>query len=375
MRSKILKLVKIILINIGIFLMLLIGFNLLIMSAFEIKSYLISNNKPKEDYRIKLPNYKEYSWTKLHFKEFRKTKREYRSYTGWRTLAFSGKTININEEGVRFTPQSIKVDEHSDLVVFIGGSTTRGYGSTDSLTIPALVSLYADGRYKTLNFGESGYRAYQGYLFLQNNIYNGLRPDVIVSYDGVNDVNGHRIELRPDSHTREHQIKEILKGKDQSELKKNLSLKHYLFSPIQTMIKRYKLSDKSSNIFFDYSPKRSELVARTLLNSWLATKNMADEYGAEYLAILQPAASVGHPKLDHFKLDTINELQQKYYYPYVRDLIKNDSVYKELKGSFLDLSHSFDVDEYIFFDPGHVTPNGNLIIAKKIINWLDEDNP
>lgn len=255
-------------------------------------------------------------------------------------------------------------------MVFLGGSTAWGYGAPDRLTIPAFVAQKSKGRYRTLNFGESAYRSFQGYLFLLLQMQEGLQPDVIVSYDGVNDAVGFRTELAGNSHAREHQIREVMRGKDKPDMVKNLTFRSLLLGPIESTINRVKRKE-SSGPLFTYTPERSEAVARALLNAWLTTKELADQHGATYLAVLQPNASVGNPRLDHISIDTSVQVQQKYYYPRVLELLKSDPRYAPLKDHFLDLSTCLDEDEYYFIDPGHISPNGNEIVAWHILAKLD----
>jgi len=96
----------------------------------------------------------------------------------------------------------------------LGGSTMWGTGVNDANTIPALFAKIAQGRYRTINLGESAYNAFQSFLFLKLQIINGLNPDIVVSYDGVNDAYSLKSGQRPFSHQREDQIRTLMKGKD-----------------------------------------------------------------------------------------------------------------------------------------------------------------
>jgi len=46
--------------------------------------------------------------------------------------------------------------------------------------------------------------------------------------------------------------------------------------------------------------------------------------------------------------------------------------YKELMGCFIDLTNSFDIDEEIYLDFCHVSPNGNAIIADRLHKFVNE---
>jgi hypothetical protein len=188
------KLFKLAIVNILVFLGLLIFLNLTVISIYQLTNfrYFTHTHENKGDDKWQLSNYKNIDWAQNHFKELKELKSEYVSYIGWRWLPYKGRTINIDKQGIRITTQSELTTATSPLVVFLGGSTMWGYGSDDSNTIPALFAQMSHGRYRIINLGEIAYNAFQGYLFLKLQIFNGLSPDMVVSYDGVNDIESIR---------------------------------------------------------------------------------------------------------------------------------------------------------------------------------------
>ncbi|MBC6422005.1 MAG: hypothetical protein GDA43_13325 [Hormoscilla sp. SP5CHS1] len=82
------------------------------------------------------------------------------------------------------------------------------------------------------------------------------------------------------------------------------------------------------------------------------------------MAILQPVAYVGNPKLTHLNFNKWGkeiELQYKNVYPLIKDVMR-----KRGHKWIVDYTDMFSHDEYIYIDKAHVSPNGNLIIAKQI---------
>jgi len=241
------KLAKLIFINILVFLGLLLILNLSSILVFKIYKL----NRPHRDLRVDLPNYKNIEWAAKHFKEFGNLPAEYRSFIGWRRLPFKGETINIDENGIRVTPQSDKVDNSSKLVVFLGGSAMWGTGSDDKNTIPAFFANLSKGKFRSINFAETGYNAFQDYLFLKIKTIEGLRPDFIISYDGVNEVDALNPSVNPFSHARENQIRQVLHDQDRNEL---LSFRHFLIEPLQLFISKFKVKlglDSSVGNFYE----------------------------------------------------------------------------------------------------------------------------
>lgn len=107
---------------------------------------------------------------------------------------FHGRYVNIDADGHRVTPQPSAPVEPTARVFFMGGSTMWGTEQRDSATIAAvaarrLQSLVGPAaRVEVTNFGESGYVNTQELLELILALRAGQRPDVVVFYDGINDV-------------------------------------------------------------------------------------------------------------------------------------------------------------------------------------------
>ena len=118
------------------------------------------------------------------------------SYVYYRREPFSGRHITIDSGGIRGTIPRGKpsTDGRPPARVFLfGGSTMWGTGARDSGTIPsALARLIAEdpdaGPASVVNMGESGYVSTQALLRLELELRKGNVPDVVIVYDGINDV-------------------------------------------------------------------------------------------------------------------------------------------------------------------------------------------
>ncbi len=361
------KVIELIGINIFVFILMLFSINLGIVVMYEVFA-LKKNIVNYIDPRSALPNYRNIEWAQKHFQEFNELRSEYKSYIGWRRLPFKGETINIDKNGIRYTPQSESVTDNSLTVAFLGGSTMWGTGVNDENTIPAFFSKISHGRYRTVNLGESNYRAFQGFIFLKQQIDKGLQPDIAIAYDGVNEVHGFRPELEPSSHGREDQIRSVMKGQDRG---RDLSLRNFLLGPIEAFIPKLK-NRFGTQVVYDLSDERAGQVAKALLDSWMSTKALAEQNGALFIAVLQPNVAVGNPQLDHLEIDSAAVEPYRRLYPMILKLLQG-SEYRDLANHFIDLSSAFDVNEYIYIDNIHVSPNGNKIIAQKIYNRVESN--
>ncbi len=116
-------------------------------------------------------------------------------YIYWGRLPnFHGTYINLDSAGHRITPQPSSPATPRARVFFFGGSTMWGTAQRDDHTIAAEASrrlqpLAGPGaRIEVTNFGETGYTFTQEVLQLMLALREGARPDVVVFYDGINDV-------------------------------------------------------------------------------------------------------------------------------------------------------------------------------------------
>ena len=104
--------------------LLFVGLELAARSGFKIKSLfasppqqLVGEGNPRE----KVSYYASQDWAERYWYEFRLSrKQKYYPYVGWRRAPFKGHTIEIDQQGVRVTPDadcranSFKVSDSSD---------------------------------------------------------------------------------------------------------------------------------------------------------------------------------------------------------------------------------------------------------------------
>jgi hypothetical protein len=363
---------KLVAYNLLVFLAILYVLNIFVIIFFAARNFYLQSKQEKSDARAKLPNYKNIEWASEHFVELARTKSAYRSYVGWRRLPFVGKTISVDSSGLRKTEQTVKNDTTLKSILFLGGSTMWGTGVNDSGTIPSLFikKIPVKANYRAYNLGESGYRAYQSYLFLNHIIMTGITPSVVISYDGVNEVFGLKKDNDAFSDAKEETVQRIVKDAD-SERVYGYSLWTFLTGPLKELAQY--LRDRNANVqdglFYDTTAYRAKKVAFFLLESWLRTKWLCDKYDARFVCVLQPNAGVGKPRKDHLILNAEVAVFAPFYSK-VKELLYTDPRYKELLPCFLDLSELFNSRQYIYIDYCHVSPNGNQLVAQKIADFL-----
>lgn len=344
--------------------LLVLGFlitavNFISVSYDQIHQYI--KRLTNEDRRAALPNYEHIDWVRSHFREFGQLDSRYQAYVGWRRLPFSGETINIDQAGLRRTDPSGSAESRRT-IAFFGGSTMWGTGVNDQNTIASLFSLRHPA-FQAYNFGESGYAARQSLNALLNMYAEGSHPDIVIFYDGVNDVGQKcRREVGPLAHSREPFIRETVQIYGFP-----ISFWSLLY-PFKVLLKREFPGNSKDPSNYDCvgNPDEATAVARALLADWAAAKFVVEGYGGTFIAILQPVAYFGNPNLAHIAnrlKDSFGE-QFAVVYPIIGQMLADE--FTVLSGNVVDLRYAFDGDEMIYVDFAHVSSNGNEIIARRI---------
>lgn len=246
-----------------------------------------------------------------------------------------------------------------------------GEGSDDHNTIPAHFVQLAGHPLRAKNLGESAYNAFQGYLILRMHILNGLKPDLVISYDGINNVAGLcRAGNRPVGHGRELQMREAMRGLDRPRTPDALTVRYFVL-PVQEFASRLRQRSTADRedpyrLVCSADPERAQAVAKKMLDSWNTTMQLAESAGAQFIAVLQPSAYTGKPRLDHLSLDPSVKNEYDAVYGLARTLLEQ-LPYLELRERVLDMTNSLDDAGYVYIDSQHLAPGGNEAIARGML--------
>lgn len=273
---------------------------------------------------------------------------EYRSFLGFRHA--QRHTVNANADGTR-------------KVYFFGGSTMYGLGVSDAETIPSLVSA-ATG-VQAENYGNIAYTAHQSLVLLLELLQTGHRPNIVVFYDGMNDVAVKcEIGMTPNSHREEKNLTSLVRGRDSPS-----TFTHY-FRPVLRLTDRLgrEISKVASTNPYDCDTdsKKADQIAENLLLDWHFAKLLTESFGGKFIGILQPVSYFSRTRLDRMKPPPqFLDRQYQAIYPKLRQEIGRDS-------RFYDLVTALDVDEPIFTDFNHLTAAGNRYVAARIAEILQK---
>ena len=260
---------------------------------------------------------------------------------------------------------------HVKKIFMFGGSTMWGSGVRDEFTIPSLVgselakqTIHAE----VTNFGESGYVSTQEMteLFLQ--LREGNIPDLVVFYDGANDVfsayQQGKAGIPQNENNREKEFN-ALRSKKRSlmvflESLKTLSTVKFIRGLIQPEMKPLPYSGS------DIQKLASETIEVYLKN--ITTINLwAKEYGFKAIYYWQPTIFSKTELSDFEKLEAEK-------FSFIMDMVQasnhyagNIQINQELT-AFYNISDIFrNESKPVFIDYCHVSEYGNSVIAKRMV--------
>ncbi len=310
------------------------------------------------------------------------TEPRYVPFTLWRPRPYVSQTINIDAQGVRRTPNARCDDANAFRVWVYGGSTVWGVLVPDSETIPAhlqrLLTKQLSQPVCVVNQGVSAWVLQQGLIDLQLRLQQGERPDLVIFYGGSNDTN-------------------------YAYFNKNVAA-HYLYPEFQLWI--FNSNNTSTTSFFEKTyifkllqrlttPAQSFVATGTqevvgeadgdvvafsaeLLRFMQGQQRTLAALGAEYgfatLYALQPSQVISRKPLNDeerlllangpFFNQPLNALVSQGFKAWA-DEDPDDGVLW-----LVDIFDDVAAEVQIWFDPIHVTPEGNRIVAEALLASL-----
>jgi lysophospholipase L1-like esterase len=358
---------------------LIAGITLLLMLLIEAGFTIYYSFRHDQDSRVMADCYSRAAWVGKYFEEFSECNREqWKPYIYWRRQPFSGELINVGSDGLRKTiyPEPGNKDEKAGLKIFMfGGSALWGTGARDEYTIPSLVGscLQSSGIFaEVVNFGESGYVSTQEWIGLMLEIQKGNVPDVVVFYDGVNDVfsayQRGEAGIPQNEKNREKEFN-ALKSR-----KKALRVLAESFSTLST-IRFIRELTVNKAMPVSYTPESMERMITNAIHVYKENIHAISRLGAEngFRALFYWQPSIfGKENL------TAYEKQEAEKLGYLKEVLeiasrKVDSDQPQLYPAIHNLSNFFQNEKKpIFIDYCHVGEYGNSVIAMQIAEDIVE---
>ena len=274
------------------------------------------------------------------------------------------KTININSDAFR-GGEIEKIPDQNFRIFIVGGSTVFGSGSTsDETTIPGyLQELFnKSGQYdiEIINAGIPGSQSTNELNRVENTLQQ-YQPDAIVIYNGWNDLRESLLALK--------QIENSKNPSVYDEISDNL---WYLISKYRTLQVIQKFTYYSEDTDWEHRViyKHNENEIDEKIKIWKSNMNqICNSSNYKSLIILQPISGSSNRQLSDFEymkyLQNDGEKMNK-------TLDKYSEALKDLDcKNVVDFTNVFDnINNPIYYDEGHVTDNGNLIIAEKMFEVI-----
>ncbi|MBN1285587.1 MAG: SGNH/GDSL hydrolase family protein [Anaerolineae bacterium] len=355
------------------------------VGAFAISFVLKRLPAPEPDLtdaRATLEVYAADDWSHDYWTEFTQaaSRLDYQPFVLWKTGAFAGETINVDAAGIRYTPGAQCVEGAYKVFAF-GGSTMWGVGAPDWGTIPAYLQAEIAARHAgpvcVVNFGETAFVSTQEVIRLVAQLQAGDVPDLVIFYDGINDVYAAyqsgvagvhqnlagiaaRFEQRETDPT--PPLVEWLQSTSIYQLLERLAQTAAPPSPATVLVGEENERDLQRLI---------EPVVAVYLSNYATVGALAEAYGFEYAFFWQPVISVGDKALTEAEQGIILTSMS----PALVALY--DAVYQEVAAVAPAYEHLYDIagvfdglEAPLWIDFVHVTPDGNARITVEMLRRL-----
>jgi hypothetical protein len=347
------------------------------------------------DQRVAADEYADRSWVDGYYREFHQSlELQWSSYVYWRQRPHRGNYINIAEDGTRLTIDGESTEEESREAIRIfmfGGSTLWGTGARDAFTIPSLVAKELRSRgviSKITNFGETAYVSTQELITLLLRLRQRDLPDLVVFYDGVNDImSAYQQDIAGLPQNEFNRVREFnLSTPAKLKYRALLVTRDFveqlsMVALLRDLLGRSTARPENGSVENRFDSAQAvkqhaidvESLASDVLRTYMANLELiaalSDEYQFRYLFYWQPTIFdkthlTKFERLQRDKMDRAEHFIHKTY-----DLLHRTNLADRYGNSFHDLTKIFSkVKGPIYLDWSHPGESGNKIIAKRMAN-------
>lgn len=331
------------------------------------------DNRP--DYRIEADAFESEEFAKKYFEEFDKANTvRWEPYVYWRRNAFSGEFINIDNDGVRKTVNPVSNDTSALQMFIFGGSTLWGTGATDAGTIPSFVSKKLNDKgiaVEVHNFGETGYASTQNVVMLIRLLQAGKQPDMVIFYDGVNDIyNALQRGYAGDPSNEFNRVAEFNLTLERGRLYRTAIRTFFsqgLVRLFSGLFAEYDIPDDEALI------KLSGEITDVYFQNIAMVNALAEAYDFTAFFFWQPSVFTKE-YLTEFEQ---NELKRQSHVQKLYDLANAEVLNRGLVNeteAFHDLTNAFNgKTEPFYIDFCHLSAAGNEFVAREIVERLVEN--
>ena len=351
---------------------------------------LVGEGTPRE----KVSYYSSQDWAERNWHEFRLSrKQQFYPYVGWRRAPFKGKTIEVDQNGVRVTPGA-DCSAKSFKVFTFGASEMWGTGSPNWGTISAHLQKGLErlrqGPVCVTNFAESAYVTTQDVIMLLMQLRSGNVPDVVVFYTIDDDIYAAYQSGRAGVIENLDQMVARFEGRreqppptvvDRLRGTYSYSLIDLLMGKLTIANPQQEASTPSKLLTYESkgidAATLSGLILQEYFGNYKIVSALAQEYGFKYFFFVPPSILIGNKPL------TTEEQEMKHRAEsdaalYKLSLAVHQTIERETSRyeNLYSMAHLFDsYDSLLWIDAGHVTPIGNQLIAESMLTVIQARTP
>jgi lysophospholipase L1-like esterase len=259
-----------------------------------------------------------------------------------------------------------------------------GTGSPEWGTIPAYLqadfTALRDGPVCVINFGESAFVSTQGVIQLILELQSGNVPDLVIFYDGVNDVYAAYQSGRSTHQNFDRIAAKLTKSESPTSFVAWIESANSV-RLLERGVAKLRPKPRNSTDLVTYktmgidTATLSDSVVKTYLGNYEIVDALAQKYGFKFFFFWQPVISIGDKLLTseeqemRRRMDPMEpgviELFESVYGRVQRVAKKYENLYY--------IAETFDSsNSEIWIDATHVTPVGNRLIAEKIFSVITE---
>ncbi len=262
-----------------------------------------------------------------------------------------------------------------------------GTGSPDWGTIPANLQKGLEklrqGPVCVMNFAESAYVSTQDVIMLLMQLRSGNVPDLVLFYNIEDDTYAAYQSGRAGVPANLDQLAARFEGRQEPSRFVDRLRSTYSYSLIDRLMGKLTIANPQQNeatpsklvtyesMGIDVA-KLSDSIVQDYLGNYKIVSALAQKYGFKYFFFLVPIVSLSNkpltPEEQEMKHKTESEAAFYKLYTAVYQIIERESSkYQNL----YSMVHIFDhFDSLIWIDEAHVTPIGNQVIAKRMLDVI-----
>ena len=342
-----------------------IMFLLVILSGIEIISRVVLDQRDSCNQSLPMSGLYQY----LSVSELKKICQDYKSIIQYPlpTVHFepNQKTDTVTTNSHGFRGEEFDKEKTSDKeyrIFMVGGSTMFGiYATSDNTTIPGYLQEFYDGfstdrDIRVINAGVNGHSSFDETHLIKNKIVS-LQPDLVIVYDGWNDLGGPmRTEYKKLGEMEYLEQYSIVIRK----YYKTIDFYEFVQRVWEKQIGEKKL--ERDNSMMEQKPILWE-------SRWKEICELGEKENFDVIITLQPLLGGGEKALTDWELRNVKELSHlnpiSSYEPMKNKL---NALQSSCAGTE-DLTNIFDGQtDLIYFDVGHMGDKGNKIIAQKMFD-------